>query len=121
MRDENCLRRQWALLRALAARHLGLTVRQMADELNVTERTIRRDLDVFRGVGFPLEEAVGEFGRKTWRIRAARDQPPLAFTFDEAIALYLGRRLLEPLAGTPFEEAARHAFQKIRAALSPGA
>lgn len=121
MRDENRLRRQWALLRALTSRHLGLSVRQMADELGVTARTIRRDLDVFRSVGFPLEEDVGEYGRKTWRVKAARDQPPLAFTFDEAVALYLGRRLLEPLAGTPFGEAARHAFGKIRAALGPGA
>ncbi len=121
MRDENCLRRQWALLRALATRHLGLSIRQMADELGVTGRTVRRDLDVFRSVGFPLEEAVGEHGRKTWRLKGARDQPQLAFTFDEAIALYLGRRLLEPLAGTPFGEAARHAFQKIRAVLGPGA
>jgi hypothetical protein len=117
MRDENGLRRQWALLRALASRRFGLSIRDMG----VTERTIHRDLDLFRGVGFPLEEAVGEFGRKTWTIKAGRDQPPLAFTFDEAIALYLGRRLLEPLAGTPFAEAARHAFLKIRATLSPGA
>lgn len=121
MRDENCLRRQWALLRALASRHLGLSIRQMTDELGVTGRTIRRDLDVFRRVGFPLEEAVGDYGRKTWRIRGARDQPPLAFTFDEAIALYLGRRLLEPLAGTPFGDAAQQAFQKIRAVLGAGA
>ena len=117
MRDENCLRRQWALLRALTSRHLGLTIRQMADEVGVTERTVRRDLGVFRDVGFPLEEEVGDFGLKTWRIRGGRDQPSLSFTFDEAAALYLGRRLLEPLAGTLLWEAARGASQKIRAVL----
>ena len=121
MRDENCLRRQWALLRSLTSRHLGLTIRQMAEDVGVTQRTIRRDLDVFRSVGFPLDETVGEFGRKTWTIKAARDHPPLAFTYDEAIALYLGRRMLEPLVGTPFGEAAEDAFRKIRAALGPGA
>jgi predicted DNA-binding transcriptional regulator YafY len=116
MRDENCLRRQWALLRALTSRHLGLTIRQMADEVGVTGRTIRRDFVVFHDVGFPLVEEVGDFGLKTWRIRGGRDQPALSFTFDEAAALYLGRRLLEPLAGTLLWEAARGAFQKIRAA-----
>jgi predicted DNA-binding transcriptional regulator YafY len=119
MRDENCLRRQWSLLRALTSRHLGLTIRQMADEVGVTERTIRRDLVVFRDVGFPLVEEVGEYGLKTWRIRGGRDQPPLSFTFDEAAALYLGRRLLEPLAGTFLWEAASGASRKIRAALGP--
>jgi len=121
MRDENCLRRQWSLLRVLTSRHLGLSLRQMADEMDVTERTIRRDLDVFRSVGFSLEEVVGEFGRKTWTIRAGRDQPSLAFTYDEGIALYMGRRMLEPLAGTSFGEAAENAFRKIRAVLRPGA
>src|SRR5206468_5005152 len=59
--------------------------------------------------------------RKTWRIAPAGNQPPLSFSFDEAIALYLGRRMLEPLAGTPFWEAARNAFRKIRAVLGTGA
>lgn len=48
-------------------------------------------------------------------------KPPaeLNFTWDEAAALYLGRRLLEPLAGTVFWQAAREAFRKIRAILEP--
>lgn len=116
-RDETCLRRQWSLLRALSVARRGLTLRQMAAELGVTERTIRRDMDVFRTVGFPLEEEVGDFGRKAWRIGASDGRPPLAFTFDEAAALHLGHRLLEPLAGTFFWQASRNAFQKIRAAL----
>src|SRR5262245_58675169 len=100
MSEEPSLQRQWILLRALASRRLGLTVREMARELGVTEKTIRRDLARFSRVGFPLEESVGEIGRKTWRIVPAGTQPPLSFAFDEAAALYLGRRLLEPLAGT---------------------
>jgi predicted DNA-binding transcriptional regulator YafY len=121
MRDENGLRRQWTLLRLLASRTLGLTIRQMGHELRVTERTIRRDLNVFRSVGFPLQETVGDYGRKTWKITSGRDQPQLSFTYDEAIALYVGQQLLEPLAGTPFGDAARHAFQKIVAVLGQGA
>ena len=117
MRDEKGLRRQWALLRALSSARHGIPIKRMAEELGVTERTIRRDLGVFRSVGFPLEEHVGEFGRKTWRIVSDRAGPPLTFTFDEAVALYLGRELLEPLAGTFVWEASRNAFRKVRAAL----
>jgi predicted DNA-binding transcriptional regulator YafY len=117
MRDDSGLRRQWSLLRILSARHSGVTLREMASELGVTDRTIRRDLDMFRGVGFPLEETVGEFGRMTWRLKTGREQPGLGFAFDEAVALLLGRRMLDPLAGTPFGDAARRAFQKIRSSL----
>jgi proteasome accessory factor B len=45
----------------------------------------------------------------------------MCFAFDEAISLYLGRRFLEPLAGTVFWEAAQRAFRKIRASLGKGA
>jgi len=44
-------------------------------------------------------------------------QPPMSFTFDEAISLYLGRRLLEPLAATLFWQSAQSAFRRIRASL----
>ncbi len=121
MRDDSSLRRQWLLLKALSSRRLGLTVREMASELGVTDKTIRRDLALFRGVGFPLEESVGEFGRKTWRIAPTGGQPPLSFSFDEAVAQYLGRRLLDPLAGTAFGDAARRAAEKIRATLGRSA
>ena len=105
----------------LCKRHYGVTVKDMAHELSVGEKTIRRDLDTFKTVGFPLQEAVGEFGRKTWRIEAGSADPGLNFAFDEAIALYLGRRFLDPLAGTIFWEAAQRAFKKIRATLGADA
>jgi proteasome accessory factor B len=100
-----------------------MTIREMAADMQVAAKTIRRDLDVFRSVGFPLDETTGEYNRKTWRIRASGQGHghghalPLSFRFDEALALYMGRRLLEPLAGTLFWDAAQGAFRKIRAAL----
>ena len=42
----------------------------------------------------------------------------MSFTWDEAIALFLARRHLEPLAGTHLWESAQPAFRKIRATLS---
>lgn len=117
LRDEIGLRRQWGLLRRLSARTAGWTLRELAGEFAVTERTVRRDLDTFRSVGFPIREEAGDYGRKCWRMAAARELPPLEFSYDEAVALHLGRRLLAPLAGTPFEEAAENAFRKVRSTL----
>jgi len=121
MRDEPALLRQWTLLKTLATRRFGLSVLAMAKEMGVNQKTIRRDLDTFRALGFPLSATVGEFGRKTWRMEPSASQPPLSFTFDEAMALYLGRRLLDPLAGTVFWEAAQRAFRKVRASLGESA
>jgi len=119
--EEPPLVRQWILLRALSAQRYGATVKELADEMAVSEKTIRRDLETFQQAGFPLEETVGQYGKKRWRISPEKSQPGLSFAFDEAIALYLGRHLMEPLAGTPFWEAAHRAFKKIRATLGDGA
>ncbi len=117
MADELPLVRQWLLFRKLCSHHHGLTIKDMMHEFQVSEKTVRRDLETFQNAGFPLQETVGEFGRKTWHMEGSKDGPGLTFAFDEAIALYLGRRFLEPLAGTMFWEAAQRAFKKIRATL----
>jgi len=79
------------------------------------------NLETFQEVGFPLEEHVGDHGRKAWCLDPAKTQPGLGFAFDEAVALCLGRRFLDPLAGTVFWDAAHRAFRKVRAMLSPAA
>ena len=117
MPEDSPLVRQWIVLRMLSTHHYGVTVKELVQDMGVSEKTIRRDLETFQHAGFPLEETVGDYGRKKWRIDPAKYQPGMAFTFDEAIALYLGRHLLEPLAGTVFWEAAQRAFRKIRASL----
>jgi len=89
----------------------------MSQESGVSPKTITRDLNLLRRVGFPIDETVGDHGRKHWKLSDARGQPPLGFTLEEAAALYLGRQFLEGLAGTLFWSGAQSAFQKIRAAL----
>ena len=113
MAEQLPLVRQWILLRTLCSRRYGVTIKDIMHKLGVSEKTVRRDLEVFQQVGFPLKESVGEFGRKTWQIEADKVEPGLSFAFDEAIALYLGRRFLEPLAGTAFWEAAQRAFRRF--------
>src|SRR5690348_13609444 len=117
MAEDPQMSRRWDLLQLLGARHYGITRRELARELRVSERTIQRDLDFFRIKGVPLECETGERGRKAWRLGEGWRKPPLAFNFQEAAALYLGRRFLEPMAGTPFWESAQSAWKKIRCTL----
>jgi proteasome accessory factor B len=98
-----------------------VTVREMVEEAGVSEKTIRRDLQTFQRVGFPLVQTVCDHGRKRWHIDRTSGEPPLTFAFDEAIALYVARHLMEPLAGTVFWDAAQRAFRKIRATLGSSA
>jgi hypothetical protein len=109
--------RQWILIKTLASRAGGATLAELAEELEVCSKTIRRDLTVLLDSGFPVQEESREFGRKLWRLDPSWPKTDLSFTFDEALALYLGRQYLEPLAGTLIWEAAQRAFKKIRASL----
>lgn len=121
MPEQTPLARQWLVLKTLCARHYGATVKELATELGVNQKTIRRTLETFSQAGIPIIETVEEFGCKKWRIDTSRFHAGQVFAFDEAIALYLGRRLLDPLAGTLFWEAAQRAFRKIRACLGENA
>lgn len=115
------IERRWLLLQTLSARRDGCAVAELAVEFGVNEKTIRRDLDRLRRLGFPLEEQVEEFGRKRWRVRDLTGLPDLSFDLTEILSLFLARKLLEPLAGTYFWEGARSAFRKVQATLGNGA
>jgi predicted DNA-binding transcriptional regulator YafY len=118
MKDDPPLLRQWLLIRLLGNSGDGVTVNDLAEELQVSVKTIRRDLDVLQVAGFPIIDTDEEFGRKRWRL--AHDQPAgWVFTYDEALALCLAQRFLDPLAGTFFWQAAQKAFRKLRTGFGP--
>jgi predicted DNA-binding transcriptional regulator YafY len=117
MTEDPPMIRHWNLVRMLSARRLGVTVQEMARELGVTDKTIRRDLKFLRRMGVPMEERTGDYGRKTWWLGKAWSGAPLQLKWDEAAALYLGRQLLESMAGTPFWSAANRAWRQIRSTL----
>ena len=85
--------RQWILLREISSRRFGLTIKEMARDYDVSQRTIRRDLVTLQRVGFPLEERESDHGRKHWRLGATASGPPLGselklnryLTFDDAV------------------------------------
>jgi proteasome accessory factor B len=111
------LLRQWRLLRTLCASRQGRTLRELAADAGVSEKTVRRDLVTLAQAGFPLTEKTVSHGKKQWRMETAAGVPEFKITFDEALGLYLANRLLEPLAGTGFWESAQSALKKIRVML----
>lgn len=122
LQDGSAISRQWTLLGLLGARRLGVGVQDLASELGVSIKTIRRDLNLLTRVGFCVQESEpGPHGKKLWRLKTTENVPALLFNYEEAFALYLGRRWLDPLAGTILGEAAQTAFRKIRASLPPNA
>jgi len=112
------LERQWLILRTLTVRRHGATVKELAEEHGTSLKTIRRDLDALKKLGFPVHEKAGEFGRNHWFCDPQQKFAHLGFNISEVLSLYLARRLLEPLAGTYLWESTRTAFAKIRATLT---
>ena len=108
--------RQWKILKTVeAARHT--TTQALADQLGVTERTIRRDIEALQEAGFPLYDEREE-GRKIWRLVPGYKQKlTQTFSLSELAALYFGKNLLSYLGGAPFARDLESAFAKIREAL----
>ncbi len=117
MPDQPAILRHWMLLRTLGARRQGATLRDLAADFGVNEKTIHRDLLLLRRLGFPLVHSTSNHGRRHWKLDGKSGLAQLSFTLEEAAALYLGRQFLEPLAGTDFFHGAQSAFAKIRSTL----
>lgn len=61
------------------------TGRELAERTGVTERTVRRDVDRLRTLGYPVEADHGRDGG--YRLGAGRALPPLLLDDDEAVAV----------------------------------
>ena len=90
-----------------------LTAAQLAERLEVTRRTIYRDMADLIGSGVPIE---GEAG-VGYVMRAGYDLPPLMFTEAEVVALVAGARLIRAWGGAAMAAAAEEALVKIEAVL----
>ena len=67
--------------------HPGLTAPRLAEELGVSERTVRRYVTTLHDLGIPVEAGRGKFGGH--RLRPGFRMPPLMLTTDEAVAVTL--------------------------------
>lgn len=113
--------RQWLILKALCARHSGETVRRLAAEMDVSDKTIRRDIKVFTDAGIPILEDIGENGEKSYRLDPAAARADIAFTYDEALSLYLAAQHFTPYSQTHVGTAMDNALKKVRASLGESA
>lgn len=121
--DRTTLIRLFRLIQLLGSSRRGLTLRELADELEVSQRSIRRDLAALDEAGFRTTPVREEHGRKRWRLDGDSQFFLSGLTVDEAAALYLGRRLLEPLAGTLLWDSVQSASWRLqlgRQVIPPG-
>jgi predicted DNA-binding transcriptional regulator YafY len=90
-----------------------VTARMLAERLEVSERTIYRDVADLAASGVPID---GEAG-VGYILRSGFDLPPLMFTRDELAALTLGARFVKAWGGARLALAAEEALVKIEAVL----
>jgi predicted DNA-binding transcriptional regulator YafY len=88
---------------------------QLADRLEVSGRTIRRDIERLRRLGYPVESVTGPAGG--YRLRAGSAMPPLLLDDDEAIAIAVGLRTAAGASVTGIEETALRALVKLEQVL----
>lgn len=112
--------RQWKVLHALESSRHGATIDALASDLEVTTRTIRRDLAALQEAGFPLYDDRDSDGRARWRLDGhVLKGIETGFTLAELCALYLSRNMLEAVAGVPFQRDLTLAFTRLEKMLSP--
>jgi predicted DNA-binding transcriptional regulator YafY len=109
------MRRADRLFRIVQFLRVGrfITASRLAEKLQVSERTIYRDVRDLQLSGMPIE---GEAGIG-YLLRQDFDIPPLMFTRAEIEALVLGARMVRAWGGAEQGEAATQALHKIEAVL----
>jgi predicted DNA-binding transcriptional regulator YafY len=88
---------------------------ELARRLEVSGRTIRRDVERLRGLGYPVESLTGPAGG--YRLRAGTAMPPLLLDDDEAIAIAVGLRTAARASVTGIEETSVRALVKLEQVL----
>ncbi|MBI2688253.1 MAG: YafY family transcriptional regulator [Acidobacteria bacterium] len=88
---------------------------ELAERLEVTSRTLRRDVDKLRNLGYPIHSCTGAEGG--YQLGAGSDMPPLLLDDDEAVAVFAGLRSAGSIAGV--EEASVRALAKMEQILPP--
>ena len=90
-----------------------VTARELAERLDVSERTIYRDIQDLSLSGVPVE---GEAG-VGYHLRYSLDIPPLMFTAAEIEALVVGARMLKAWGGSELGSSAQSVLDKVQAVI----
>jgi predicted DNA-binding transcriptional regulator YafY len=87
----------------------------LAARLEVTERTVRRDVDRLRDLGYVVDSTSGRYGG--YRLATGAHVPPLVLDDDEAVAVTVGLRYAAEAAIGGMEETSLRALTKIETLL----
>lgn len=90
---------------------------ELADRLEVSERTLRRDVERLRDLGYDVDAVRGAAGG--YQLRAGRALPPLLLDNDEAVAIAVGLRSSATSVVDGGGEAAVRALTKVVAMMPP--
>ena len=88
---------------------------ELARELEITERSVRRDVDRLRSLGYPVHAATGIGGG--YQLGAGKELPPLPLEDDEAVAVAVGLRAAATGPVKGLEEASVRALGKLEQVL----
>jgi predicted DNA-binding transcriptional regulator YafY len=90
---------------------------ELAGRLEVSQRTIRNDVDRLRALGYPVHATRGPIGG--YRLEAGATLPPLLLEDDEAVAVAIGLRSATGGAVAGIEETSLRALAKLEQVLPP--
>src|SRR5215472_4234837 len=102
--------RLFDIIQSLRTASQPVTAATLAAELEVTVRTIYRDIAALQASRVPIEGAPG----LGYALRRGFDLPPLMFTAGEADAIAIGVRLLRRLRDPKLQQAAENVLAKLR-------
>ncbi|GAA4194655.1 WYL domain-containing protein [Streptosporangium oxazolinicum] len=84
----------------------------LADRLGISLRTVRRDVERLRELGYPIAAVKGPDGG--YRLGAGTELPPLLFDDEQAVALTVALRIVATTPGNGLAEPAERALNTIR-------
>lgn len=98
-------------LLSLLQTHRFWSGEELAERLGVSGRTLRRDVDRLRELGYPVDATPGAAGG--YRLAAGSHLPPLLLDDDEAVAIAVGLRAAAGAAVAGIEDTALRALAKL--------
>ncbi len=105
--------RLFDIIQRLRAASQPTTAAALAGELEVTPRTVYRDIATLQARRVPIEGAAGV----GYILRKSFDLPPLNFTIDEIEAISVGVRMVSRLKDPALQQAAKSVLAKVTVAV----
>jgi predicted DNA-binding transcriptional regulator YafY len=105
--------RLFDIIQVLRLARTPVTAATIAAELEVTPRTVYRDIATLQARRVPIEGAAG----LGYVLRRGFELPPLMFTEDEAEAIVVGLRLLPRTGDAALTQSAKNVLTKLAAAM----